>query len=278
MMYRIKREDRLADREERLQANVDGWSFPPGSGAGMRPEVMPFLVAYGEFAYLCPEQFHLGGAAATRELAALAHLRPGQRVLDVACFLGGPARYLAREYGCRVTGLDISRATVEGARKLTVAAGCSDMVDFVVGDAGALPFPAASFEVVWGQDSWPHQAGIIPEAARVLVPGGTLACTNSVRGPVPPAGAKAGYAAFSAGEYAQSLTDAGLRIVVREDITAYALACWESLLAALEAEMVYYSRLLGGRYGAEHGKLEQIIRDYREGRLGQVRLVAVKPE
>jgi hypothetical protein len=54
------------------------------------------------------DEQHDRGRETTRELARLAGLRAGMHVLDVGSGLGGPARTLAVEYGCRVTGLDLT--------------------------------------------------------------------------------------------------------------------------------------------------------------------------
>ena len=62
------------------------------------------------------ENLHVRGRSATRDLARLAGLRPGARVLHVGCGIGGPARTLAVEYGCRVTGIDITESYVEAGR------------------------------------------------------------------------------------------------------------------------------------------------------------------
>ena len=81
------------------------------------------------------DQFHGGGLAFTRRLATLGGLAAGMRVLDVGGGLGGPARTLAVEFGCRVTVVDLAESYVEAGRMLTGLVGLEDRVDFLVGDA-----------------------------------------------------------------------------------------------------------------------------------------------
>src|SRR5438270_8474067 len=71
---------------------------------------------------------HLTGRpkTATLELARLAALQPGMRVLDLGSGLGGPARTLATDFGCRVTGLDLTEAFVRTATMLTARVGLAD--------------------------------------------------------------------------------------------------------------------------------------------------------
>jgi len=89
------------------------------------------------------------GREATVELARLASLEPGQRVLDVGCGLGGAARYLALEYGCRATGIDLTDAYVHVAAEIARLVGLERSVAFTQGSAVALPFADAAFDVVW---------------------------------------------------------------------------------------------------------------------------------
>ncbi|HDR72331.1 MAG TPA: methyltransferase domain-containing protein [Methanoculleus sp.] len=132
---------------------------------------------------LMGEEIHVGGWEDTERLAALAGVTGDADVLDVCSALGGPARHLAGRFGCRVTGLDATPKMVEEAQRRTARAGFSDRVRFRLGDALAMPFADASFDIVWGQDAWCYvtdKAQLIGEACRVLRPGGTIAFTDWV--------------------------------------------------------------------------------------------------
>ena len=97
------------------------------------------------------DEFHVRGREVSRELAAAAALQPGMRVLDVGCGLGGACRLLAGEYGCEVTGIDITPDYIQTAEKLSALTGLQHKTRFITGSALALPFSNNSFDVVWTQ-------------------------------------------------------------------------------------------------------------------------------
>ena len=61
------------------------------------------------------DQDHYGGVEAVDALAEPAEIDETTHALDVCSGMGGPARYLARNYGCRVTGIDLTESRVAGA-------------------------------------------------------------------------------------------------------------------------------------------------------------------
>ena len=54
------------------------------------------------------DEFHLRGRAATSDLAVLAAVQAADHILDVGAGLGGPARWLAQNYSCHVTTVDLT--------------------------------------------------------------------------------------------------------------------------------------------------------------------------
>lgn len=103
---------------------------------------------------------------------------PSRDVLELGCGAAHWSRSLA-ERGARAVALDISLAQLAHARR--PAAGRPPRL--VLADAQALPFAAASFDIVlsdYGGMSWADPYRTVPEVARVLRPGGQLAfCTNT---------------------------------------------------------------------------------------------------
>lgn len=104
-------------------------------------------------------------------LADLADIRPGTRALDLACGTGDIAFEVARR-GAHATGLDLTHRMLALGRRKPESALTSR---FVQGDMMALPFPAASFDVVttgYGVRNVPRIEPALGEIARVLRPGG----------------------------------------------------------------------------------------------------------
>jgi SAM-dependent methyltransferase len=135
------------------------------------------------------DQFHSGGKGATERLARLAQLRPGLRVLDVGGGLGGPARTLAAQFGCRVTVVDLTESYVRAGAALTARLGLADRVTHRAGDALALDVGPDAFDVVWTQNSGMNVADkqrLYTGFARLLRPGGLLALQEPMAGPVQP--------------------------------------------------------------------------------------------
>ncbi len=113
-----------------------------------------------------------------RHVADSIALTSADTVLDVGCGVGGVACFLAREYGCRVTGLTPVRAQLDMARTIARRQGVQSRVDFDLGHAGALPYADERFDVVLFFESpchFPDRAAFFKEAWRVLVRGGRLA-------------------------------------------------------------------------------------------------------
>lgn len=134
-------------------------------------------------------ELHNRGKQATTDLAKLAEISPNHHVLDVGCGIGGPARTLAAEFGCRVTGVDISEEFCTAARFLNALVGLSDHIEIRRADALALPFEDQSFDIVWTQHASmniPDKDAFFSEIHRALKPMGKLALHDVMAGSIQP--------------------------------------------------------------------------------------------
>jgi len=146
-----------------------------GSDAAVTPEALAPL-----------DHFNARGVAATQELVALLEPQAGESLLDIGSGIGGPARWIAMRYGCKVTGVDLTAAFCDVARKLNAACGMADQVRIFEGSALALPLPDASFDRAYSHGvvmSISDKASVYWEAFRVLRPGGRLVLFQHNAGP-----------------------------------------------------------------------------------------------
>lgn len=131
------------------------------------------------------DQFHVRGLVASKELAAALNIKAGSELLDVGCGIGGPARFLAATYQCRVTGIDLSQPFVDLATMLTARCGLTGSITFRCADALDLPFEEASFDDAWTQHVAMNIADrkkFYAEIHRVLKPGSRLAIYDIAAG------------------------------------------------------------------------------------------------
>lgn len=110
-------------------------------------------------------------------------LKPGMKVLDVGCGVGGPAREIAKFVGCEVVGITINQRQLNKAIEMTMKAGLGHRCTFVKGDFLELPFPDACFDAAYAIEATVHApdlqrcyAGI----ARVLKPGAVFGLSEWV--------------------------------------------------------------------------------------------------
>ena len=160
-------------------------------------------------------------------------LGAGHHALEVASGSGGPARYLARSTGCRVTGIDSNESGVATASRMAAEAGDGERVAFRVADAtAALPFEDGAFDALLCVDSmnhFPDRLAVLREWRRVLRPGRRALFTDPVviTGPVTndelALRSSIGLFLFAPAAVNDRLIEqAGFRLVRQEDVTGNA--------------------------------------------------------
>jgi ubiquinone/menaquinone biosynthesis C-methylase UbiE len=220
------------------------------------------------------DQFHTRGLAATAELAKLAGITADMAVLDVGSGVGGPARFLAATYGCRVTGIDLSEPFVDAARYLTRRTGQSDQVSFRTASALELPFDGSRFDAVLLQHvamNIAERARLYREIRRVLKPSGRFATFDVVANgsepyyPVPWARTSTTSFLLTADATREAIEQAGFRTLASQNDTEAAKAWFTQLRASGPPP----SPNLGVVMGPDFAQLStNLARNLLEGRLG----------
>jgi ubiquinone/menaquinone biosynthesis C-methylase UbiE len=227
------------------------------------------------FAELAPlDQFHTRGIRATAELAAGAGLEPSTHVLDLGCGIGGPARYIAATFGCRVTGVDLSPPFADAAAYLTERCGLSDRVAFEVGDARRLRFTAGAFGAVFLQHvamNIEDRGALYAEVHRVLGPGGRLAIHDVVlRGgdvvyPVPWARDASSSFLRSDADTRSAIEHAGFQAMHWRDETQTALEWFAAVMAGGPSGGLNLGVVMGPDFATLARNLAQNLRENRLG-------------
>ena len=240
----------------------------------IQPAVMDGRFLASPTATVCGLQYHLGGEQDTTELAKLAAITTDDHVLDVCCYLGGPAIQLAESLGCRVTGIDLFERFIIAARRIAELAALSGLVDFRVGNATNLPFEAGQFTVVWSQCALHHDEAWLKEFHRVLAQGGRLAITFDIRRQDPDKHSPR----WRLQDIIAILQELGYSVDHAEDITARDIELgWKALDRKLSEKEDEFAAVLGKdwvRYA--HKEFANEMKRMREGSWGNARIVATK--
>ncbi len=233
------------------------------------------------------DHFHARGFPATVDLADRLPVKPGDHLLDVGCGIGGPARYFAQRFGCKVSGIDITGPFVEAANKLTALLDMGDRVFIEQGDGERLPYHDASFDGAYAQHVTMNVAdrpGFFGEAWRVLKPGGFFALTEHGLGPagnphhpVPWSEDGTGEFLITPPETSQLLAAAGFVDIESEDTGPKYLAAYRAAieLADLGELPALGLHVLIGPTAPE--KMRNSARNIEERRTHPVQVVCRKP-
>lgn len=127
------------------------------------------------------DSIHPGGITLTERLALLVNAGQGCRVLDVAAGKGETAFFLARDHGCRATGIDLSIKMLSRAAQRTGESSSDNQPAFLAADAERLPFSDRSFDVILCECSFSLLAGketAVKEFYRVLQEGGRVGISD----------------------------------------------------------------------------------------------------
>jgi ubiquinone/menaquinone biosynthesis C-methylase UbiE len=233
------------------------------------------------------DEFHIRGRPATAELASGLGLAAGQRVLDVGCGIGGPSRYVAATYDCDVVGIDLTAEYCRVATLLAERVGLGERVEYHPGNALAMPFADADFEVAYTQHvamNIEDKARLYAEVARILKPGGRFGIYDLLQGeggdvvyPVPWARDASTSFLVAAPELETLLEAAGFAIVSWRETAAEARQ-WIDQMKARMAEPNPPPSALRLLLGEDSRPMVQnIFRNLMEDRVRPTEVICRKP-
>ena len=233
------------------------------------------------------DHFHGGGLEATEDMAALVSVRPADHLLDVGSGLGGPARWLSRRYGCRITGIDLTPEYCAIAEHFTRLLGLENRVRFQASNALALPFDDSTFEGAYSMFvsmNIADKAGLYREIHRVLKSAGWLVLSEIAQGeagqvafPTPWAATAAESFLATADDTRKELQAAGFQVERVNDARPRALDFMARSRAMVErGEKPPYraNPLVHG--GIAPVMLANVLRAYNDGSLVPIEVVARK--
>jgi ubiquinone/menaquinone biosynthesis C-methylase UbiE len=268
--------------EKDFRKVIADWQLPKGESLLRRVEKMIrpallrgyFGVSYTRF--VSGLQYHLGGELDTAELAVLANITSNDHVLDVCCFIGGPALQLADAFQCKVSGIDIAENSILAANRIAQLTELSHLLDFLVSNAGNLPFEDERFTVVWNQASLAHEESWLRESDRVLVPGGRFAFTFQFRG----MNSKEddSFSSWTIQDVVGLLEDLGYSVEHVDDLTERDIEIgWKALDQKLSNQKKEFAELLGEDWvNNAHNDFINEIEKMKKGLWGNARIIATK--
>ncbi|GMH21383.1 hypothetical protein Nepgr_023225 [Nepenthes gracilis] len=167
-----------------------------------------------------------GGIETTKEFVAKLDLKPGQKVLDVGCGIGGGDFYMAENFDVEVIAIDLSINMISFALERAIGLKCS--VEFEVADCTKKTYPDNTFDVIYSRDTILHindKPALFRSFYKWLKPGGKVLISDYCKSAPPHSPEfegyikQRGYDLHDLQSYGQMLRDAGFDEVIAEDQT-----------------------------------------------------------
>ncbi|KAH9801665.1 phosphoethanolamine N-methyltransferase 1 [Citrus sinensis] len=186
-----------------------------------------------------------GGIETTKEFVAKLDLKPGQKVLDVGCGIGGGDFYMADKFDVHVVGIDLSINMISFALERAIGLKCS--VEFEVADCTKKTYPENSFDVIYSRDTILHiqdKPALFKSFFKWLKPGGTVLISDYCKSFGTPSVEfseyikQRGYDLHDVKSYGQMLKDAGFVDIIAEDRTEQVWEDYNDIVGGWKAKLI----------------------------------------
>jgi ubiquinone/menaquinone biosynthesis C-methylase UbiE len=233
------------------------------------------------------DEFHIGGRQASEEFIGQLELSAENHVLDVGCGIGGTSRFVASQFGCRVTGIDLTPEFVSTGQVLCDWVGLTGQVTLEQGDATAMPFSDECFDAAFmlhvGMNI-ADKSGLFAEVHRLIKSGTTfgvydvmLTGDEELTYPVPWSTTPDTSALATQDEYIDALKQAGFGIMTvrnRRDFAAEFFAETRRRMEAAGSSPPLGVHIAMGESAPE--KIRNMVDNIAAGRVAPIEIIASK--
>jgi len=231
------------------------------------------------------DEFHIGGRQASEEFLDQLRLQDRSLVLDVGCGLGGAARFVASQFGCLVSGIDLTHEYVDTGNVLSNWVGLDKKVILQQGSAMALPFPDGQFDAAYMMHVGMNivdKKSLFVEVFKVLKPDGIFGIydvmqigSGEMQYPAPWAASKSTSSLASPQDYQTGLKEAGFNILATRERGDFAIEFFENMkrrMAETTADPALGLHVLMGDDAKT--KVANVLLSIKEGSIAPVELIA----
>lgn len=237
------------------------------------------------------EQIHVGGFKSSKILADKAGIKAGMKGVDLGSCLGAGMRFLVKNYGVTMCGVDGTKTVHEKAMARAKQEGLQDKLEFKLADVTQVPYPDNTFDFVWGEDAWCYVVDkdkLISEAARILKSGGKLAFTDWIESSVGLSDEEATrinkFMKFPYMEnlkgYSALIEKHGLKLIETEDLTDEFASYCDFYIKMLTDQFTYDAlKIIGddmNLFQAMGGEMAFMAQKSHEKKMGRGRFIAEK--
>jgi len=192
------------------------------------------------------------------KIASMLTLNEETKVLDVGAGYGGPARYLAKTYGCHVDCLNVSEVQNRRTRQLNQKQGLTHKIRIIEENFEAIPLDDQQYDIVWSQDAILHSGNryqVLSEIYRLLKPGGELIFTDPMQSDDCPSGVLQPVldrilldSMGSIGFYTQTTNELGFETIQILEMTEQLVEHYSRVLQEIEARVDEILKLCSQEY------------------------------